>query len=85
MKIEFFRHNINNKDINNAVNVLKSIFLTTGDIVNAFEKEFSGYLGVKHTIGVTSGTVALHLSLLAWGIGPGDENAPAAWNRQRCH
>jgi len=73
MKIEFFRHNINDKDIQNTVKTLKSLFLTTGNVVNEFERKFSRYLGVKHTIGLNSGTGALHLSLLAWGIGEGDE------------
>lgn len=73
MKIEFFRHNIDDKDIKNTVKTLKSIFLTTGNVVNDFERKFSNYLGVKHTIGLNSGTAALHLSLLAWGIGQGDE------------
>jgi len=41
--------------------------------VQAFEKEAANYLGVKHTIGVASGTDALHLSLLAIGIKAGDE------------
>jgi len=73
MKIEFFKHNINNKDIENVVNVLKSIFLTTGEVVNRFETEFAKYLGIKAVVGVTSCTSALHLSLLAWNIGNGDE------------
>jgi UDP-4-amino-4-deoxy-L-arabinose-oxoglutarate aminotransferase len=72
-KIEFFRHNIDNKDIRRVSAVLKSIFLTTGEEVAAFEREFSSYLGAEDTIGVTSCTAALHLSLLAFGIKPGDE------------
>lgn len=73
MKVEFFKHNIEGEDIERAVSVLNSIFLTTGDVVSEFEKEFSSYLGIRHTVGITSCTAALHLSLLAWGIGPGDE------------
>lgn len=73
MKIEFFRHNIDDKDIQNVIRTLRTIFLSTGDVVTAFEMKFSNYLGVKHTIGVNSGTAALHLSLLAWDIGQGDE------------
>lgn len=73
MKIEFYKHNINQIDIDNAIVVLKSLFLTTGKAVNEFEDKFSQYLGCKYTVGVTSCTAALHLSLLAYGIGQGDE------------
>ena len=44
-----------------------------GPNVQAFEKEAADYLGVKHAIGCASGTDALHLALLAAGIGEGDE------------
>lgn len=73
MRIEFYKHNIGQQDIENAIQVLNSIFLTTGEQVAEFEKKFSQYLGCRHTVGVTSCTAALHLSLLAYGVGPGDE------------
>ncbi|MSQ26594.1 MAG: DegT/DnrJ/EryC1/StrS family aminotransferase [Dehalococcoidia bacterium] len=44
-----------------------------GPEMAAFEREFAGYLGVAHAIGVASGTDALHLALRACGIGAGDE------------
>ncbi|MGZ5031482.1 MAG: DegT/DnrJ/EryC1/StrS family aminotransferase [Methylobacter sp.] len=44
-----------------------------GPNVQAFEKEAADYLGVKHAIAVASGTDALHLALIAQGIGAGDE------------
>lgn len=72
-KIEFFRHSIDKTDIKRANTVLGSVFLTTGTVVDQFEKDFSLYIGRKYTVGLTSCTAALHLSLLALGIGPGDE------------
>ena len=39
----------------------------------AFEQEFAAYCGARHGVGVGSGTEAIHLALLACGIGPGDE------------
>ena len=73
MKVEFFRHNLNETDITNVTEVLKSIFLTTGDVTKVFEYELSSYVKARNAIGVTSCTAALHLCLLAWGIGKGDE------------
>jgi len=73
MKVEFYKHNISQQDIDNVVEVLNSLFLTTGEVVSEFEYKFSRYLDCRYTVGVTSCTAALHLSLLACGIGPGDE------------
>jgi dTDP-4-amino-4,6-dideoxygalactose transaminase len=53
--------------------VLDSCAFVLGPNVKAFEEEAAAYLGVKHAIGVASGTDALHLALLAAGIGEGDE------------
>ncbi len=41
--------------------------------MDAFEKEFASFLGVKYALGVTSGTAALHTALAALGVGPGQE------------
>ena len=52
---------------------LQSAQFILGPNVQAFEKEAAEYLGVRHAITVANGTDALHLALLAAGIGPGDE------------
>jgi pyridoxal phosphate-dependent aminotransferase EpsN len=44
-----------------------------GPHIEAFEREFSEYVGTPHAVAVTSGTAALHLALLLAGVGPGDE------------
>jgi dTDP-4-amino-4,6-dideoxygalactose transaminase len=44
-----------------------------GEEVEQFEHAFAEYSGVKHCVGLNSGTSALHLALLAAGVGPGDE------------
>ena len=44
-----------------------------GEELASFEREFAAYCGVRHAVGVGSGTEALHLALLACEIGPGDE------------
>ncbi len=53
--------------------VLNSGWYILGDEVNKFEKEFAKYLGVKYCIGVANGLEALQISLMALGIGKGDE------------
>lgn len=53
--------------------VLESSQFTLGKETDAFEEEFADYCGVEYAVGVNSGTSALHLALLAAGIGPGDE------------
>ncbi len=53
--------------------VLDSGQYILGDEVSAFEEEFAAYAGANYAVAVNSGTSALHLALLAAGIGPGDE------------
>jgi dTDP-4-amino-4,6-dideoxygalactose transaminase len=53
--------------------VLRNTSFVQGPEVKAFEEAFASYLGVAHCVAVNSGTSALHLALLALGIGPGDE------------
>jgi len=53
--------------------VLESGQFILGDQVQHFQEEMAGYCGTEYGIGVGSGTEALHLALLACGVGPGDE------------
>ena len=53
--------------------VIDSAQFVLGPEVTAFEDRFAAYCGVKHCTALNSGTSALHLALLAAGIGPGDE------------
>jgi len=53
--------------------VLESCQFVLGPEVAAFEQEFAAYCGTAECIALNSGTSALHLALLAAGIGPGDE------------
>lgn len=53
--------------------VLDSGMIVQGPRVAEFEKQFAAVCGTKHAIATSSGTTALHLAMLAHGIGPGDE------------
>jgi dTDP-4-amino-4,6-dideoxygalactose transaminase len=64
---------IEEAEIDEVVASLRSGWLGTGPKVEHFETSFARYLGVEHVAAVNSGTAALHLSILAAGIGPGDE------------
>jgi perosamine synthetase len=61
--------------------VLDSGMLVQGKQVAAFESEFATSVGVKHAIATSSGTTALHLALLAHGIGRGDEVITTGFTR----
>ena len=56
-----------------VVRVLKSLNLAQGPEVKSFESEFSKIVGDRECVAVNSGTSALHLCLIALGVGPGDE------------
>lgn len=53
--------------------VLDSGSYVLGEPVDAFEQAFAAHCGVRHAVALNSGTSALHLALLAGGVGPGDE------------
>jgi len=61
-------------EIDDAIaRAIDSTQFVLGPEVEAFEERFAAYCNVKHCVAVNSGTSALHLALLAAGIGPGDE------------
>ncbi|HSS20775.1 MAG TPA: DegT/DnrJ/EryC1/StrS family aminotransferase [Pyrinomonadaceae bacterium] len=72
-RIPFFMHDLGKAELDAVAEVLANPILTTGEWVARFESRFAEYLGVRHAIAVTSCTGALHISLLALGIGAGDE------------
>jgi dTDP-4-amino-4,6-dideoxygalactose transaminase len=64
---------IDNESVKAVQNVLKSGQLAQGPKVEEFEKAFANYIGTKYAVALNSGTAALHLALMASGIGQGDE------------
>ncbi len=66
-------HNLKDEIDRAVMETLESSQFILGPQVTAFEEEAARYLGTDHAVAVASGTDALHLALLAAGIGPGDE------------
>jgi len=64
---------IGDEEIRAVVNVLKSKWLSMGEVTRRFEEEFSKYIGARFAFAVSSGTAALHIACRALGLGPGDE------------
>jgi dTDP-4-amino-4,6-dideoxygalactose transaminase len=64
---------ISEEDVQAVLECLESGWLTMGPRTQAFEEALAQYVGLPHAVTVSSGTAALHLSLLAAGIGSGDE------------
>ena len=76
MTEEFLQYNapqIEDDEINEVIDTLRSGWLTMGPKTLAFEKKIAEYTGAQEAISCSSCTAALHLSLLAADIGPGDE------------
>lgn len=71
--LPFCQASLNKDEINEVRECLESGWLTMGRKVIQFEQDFAKYVGVKYALSVNSCTAALHLALLAHGIGPGDE------------
>ncbi|MDB4444773.1 UDP-4-amino-4,6-dideoxy-N-acetyl-beta-L-altrosamine transaminase [Akkermansiaceae bacterium] len=70
--IPYGKQSISDEDIAAVVEALQSDYLTCGPRVEAFEMAFAEYVGAKHAVVVCNATAALHLAMLAAGIGKGD-------------
>ncbi len=64
---------ISQEEIDGVVEVMRSGMIAEGPVVKRFEDAYKNYIGTEHAIAVNSGTAALHIALLARGIGRGDE------------
>lgn len=71
--IPYGRQWIDEDDISAVCEVLRSPFITTGPMLDRFEKAVCEYTGARYGAAVSSGTAALHAAMAAVGIGPGDE------------
>ena len=73
IKVPIAKPIIGEEEIENVVEVLKSGMIAQGPKVMEFEEKFANWIGAKYGIATNSGTSALHVALLACGIGEGDE------------
>ena len=71
--LPYARQNITQADIDAVVEVLRSDWLTQGPTIARFESALAEVSGAKHVVVCATGTAALHLAMLALGLGPGDE------------
>jgi dTDP-4-amino-4,6-dideoxygalactose transaminase len=72
---------IGDEEIEAVAETLRSGWLTTGPRAAELERRMAEYLDAEHVVALSSGTAALHLSLVALGVGPGDEviTTPITW------
>src|SRR6266566_4102705 len=72
---------IGDEEIAAVAETLRSGWLTTGPKTAELEQRLAEFLEAEHVIAVASGTAAMHLALLALGVGPGDEviTTPITW------
>jgi len=73
MKVEFYKHNLGPEELASIAQACQGTILTTGTYAAQAENAMRDYLGFGECLAVDSCTAALHLALLALGIGPGDE------------
>jgi dTDP-4-amino-4,6-dideoxygalactose transaminase len=72
-RIPFVKVALDDEDIAAVERVLRSGWLTTASQVKGLETDLAAYTGAKFVNAVNSATAAMHLALVAWDVGPGDE------------
>jgi dTDP-4-amino-4,6-dideoxygalactose transaminase len=72
---------VGEEEVAAVAETLRSGWLTSGPRTAELERRFAEYVEARHVLALSSGTAALHLSLLALGVGPGDEviTTPITW------
>jgi dTDP-4-amino-4,6-dideoxygalactose transaminase len=72
---------VGDEEIAAVAEAIRSGWLTTGPRAAELERRFAEYTGARHALAVASGTAAMHLALVALGVGPGDEviTTPITW------
>jgi perosamine synthetase len=71
-RIEMSAPDLTDAERNAVLDVLRTNHLSLGPRLREFEERFAAYVGARHAVAVSSGTAALHLSIIAAGIGEGD-------------
>ncbi|HHO0810099.1 TPA: DegT/DnrJ/EryC1/StrS family aminotransferase, partial [Aeromonas hydrophila] len=71
--LPFSRPAIGDAEISAVCDVLKSGWITTGPKNHELEQQFCDTFGCQHAVALCSATAGMHVTLLALGIGPGDE------------
>src|SRR5256714_4314452 len=72
---------VGDEEVAAVADAIRSGWLTTGPRAEELERRFAEYVGATHALAVSSGTAAMHLALVAMGIGPGEEviTTPVTW------
>lgn len=74
IRIPVYQPSLTGNEKKYVIECLDSSWISSkGKFISLFEEKFSDFIGIKYSISVCNGTVALHLALLALGIGKGDE------------
>ncbi len=73
MKVDFFRHNLDDACVASLVEATKQVFISTGSKTQEFETAYAAYLGIPYAVGTMSCTHSLYLAWRALNVGKGDE------------